>query len=88
MDEFLLRCSTDTRSQAQRRTQMHAVNPLYMLRNYLIQLAIDEAEDGNYGLLHKLHQVLSDPFTEQPDCEIYAQRPPQWGKHLPISCSS
>ncbi len=88
VDEFLLRCSTDTRSQAQRRTQMHAVNPLYMLRNYLIQLAIDEAEDGNYGLLHKLHQVLSDPFTEQPDCEIYAQRPPQWGKHLPISCSS
>ena len=60
VDEFLLRCSTDTRSQAQRRT----------------------------GLLHKLHQVLSDPFTEQPDCEIYAQRPPQWGKHLPISCSS
>lgn len=86
--EFVARCANDTRSQAQRRTEMHKVNPLYMLRNYLIQLAIDEAEDGNYEPLHKLHEVLRNPFTEQVGCETYAERPPQWGKHLAISCSS
>src|SRR5699024_2630108 len=86
--EFIARTANDTRSQAQRRTDMHAVNPLYMLRNYLIQEVIDEAEDGNYAPLHKLFQVLSNPFTEQDGCETYAERPPQWGKHLALSCSS
>ncbi len=86
--EFIERCAADSRSQEQRREQMHAVNPLYMLRNYLIQLAIDAAEDGDYAPLHKLHQVLSTPFTEQDGCAKYAERPPEWGKHLAISCSS
>ena len=86
--EFIERAATDTRTQTQRRAQMHAVNPLYMLRNYLIQVAIEAVEEGDYAPLHKLHQVLSNPFTEQADCAEYAARPPQWGKHLSISCSS
>jgi uncharacterized protein YdiU (UPF0061 family) len=32
--------------------------------------------------------VLSQPFTEQAGMQAYAERPPQWGKHLEISCSS
>lgn len=86
--EYMARIANDSRNQEQRRTQMHAVNPLYMLRNYLIQIAIEAAEDDDYAPLHKLHQVLSSPFTEQAGCAEYAERPPQWGKHLSISCSS
>lgn len=86
--EFMVRSANDSRNQEQRRVQMHTVNPLYMLRNYLIQIAIEAAEDGDYTPLHKLHQVLSSPFTEQEGCAEYAERPPQWGKHLSISCSS
>jgi uncharacterized protein YdiU (UPF0061 family) len=86
--EFIARNADDVRTQEQRRTQMHAVNPLYMLRNYLIQIAIEAAEDADYAPLHKLQQVLSSPFTEQKGYEAYAQRPPDWGKHLSISCSS
>ena len=86
--EFIARTANDTRPQAQRREEMHAVNPLYMLRNYLIQIAIEAAEDGDYAPLHKLQQVLSTPFTAQDGCAEYAERPPQWGKHLSISCSS
>ena len=86
--DFIARNSNDLRSQEQRCAAMHAVNPLYMLRNYLIQIAIEAAEDGDDASLHKLHQVLSHPFTEQEGCANYAERPPQWGKHLSISCSS
>ncbi len=86
--EYMARSANDSRNQEQRRTEMHAVNPLYMLRNYLIQIAIEAAEEGDYAPLHKLHQVLSSPFTEQAGCAEYAERPPQWGKHLSISCSS
>lgn len=74
--------------QQQRRKRMHAVNPLYILRNYLAQKAIDAAESGDYAEVRRLHAVLSNPFEEQPGMESYAERPPEWGKHLEISCSS
>ena len=74
--------------QDQRRARMHAVNPLYVLRNYLAQKAIDAAESGDYDEVRRLHTVLSKPFEEQPGMDSYAQRPPEWGKHLEISCSS
>ncbi|MDY0251339.1 MAG: YdiU family protein [Pseudomonas sp.] len=86
--EFIARNANDSRNQEQRRKAMHAVNPLYLLRNYLIQIAIEAAEDGDYAPLHKLHEVLSMPFTAQEGCDAYAERPPDWGKHLSISCSS
>lgn len=75
-------------SQQDRRTRMHAVNPLYILRNYLAQRAIEAAEQGDDSEVRRLHQVLCTPFDEQPGMEGYAQRPPDWGKHLEISCSS
>jgi uncharacterized protein YdiU (UPF0061 family) len=75
-------------SEADRRARMHAVNPLYILRNYLAQRAIEAAEAGDYEEVRRLHNVLCNPFDEQPGMESYAQRPPDWGKHLEISCSS
>ncbi|UUQ67139.1 YdiU family protein [Pseudomonas fuscovaginae UPB0736] len=74
--------------EARRTTRMHAVNPLYILRNYLAQRAIEAAEKGDYAEVRQLHAVLSRPFEEQPGMEAYAERPPEWGKHLEISCSS
>ena len=74
--------------QSERRRRMHAVNPLYILRNYLAQEAIDAAEAGDYSVVRRLHEVLSDPFNEQPGMAHFAERPPEWGKHLEISCSS
>lgn len=73
---------------AYRRQRMHSVNPLYLLRNYLAQQAIEAAEQGDYGLVRQLHTVLTRPFDEQPGQERFAQRAPDWGKHLEISCSS
>ena len=54
----------------------------------LMRAAIEAAEQGDYGPVRELHAVLSRPFDEQPDMQRYAERPPQWGKHLEISCSS
>ena len=74
--------------QNARRARMHAVNPLYLLRNYLAQQAIEAAERGDYGPVRELHAVLSRPFEEQPGMQRYTERPPEWGKRLEISCSS
>jgi uncharacterized protein YdiU (UPF0061 family) len=54
----------------------------------LAQKAIDAAESGDYEEVRRLHTVLSNPFEEQPGMDSYAERPPEWGKHLEISCSS
>ena len=87
--QYLARVTRDGEpNQQQRRERMHAVNPLYILRNYLAQKAIDAAEAGDYSEVRRLHSVLTQPFTEQPGMQPYAERPPEWGKHLEISCSS
>jgi uncharacterized protein YdiU (UPF0061 family) len=86
--DYRARSAVDGDDQHQRRARMHAHNPKYILRNYLAQQAIEAAERGDYGPVRELHKVLSRPFDEQPGQERYAQRPPDWGKHLEISCSS
>jgi len=86
--DYLARCALEGGEQSERQVRMHAVNPMYILRNYLAQQAIEAAEQGDYGPVRELHAVLSRPFEEQPGRERYAERPPEWGKHLEISCSS
>jgi len=86
--DYLQRSEREGSDQAARRARMQAANPKYILRNYLAQQAIEAAEQGDYEPVRELHKVLSRPFDEQPGMERYAQRPPEWGKHLEISCSS
>ncbi len=86
--DYLARCAREAAQAAGREARMGAVNPLYLLRNYLAQQAIEAAEQGDFAPLHELHTLLTQPFTEQPGMQDYARRPPEWGKRLSISCSS
>ncbi|WP_241609086.1 protein adenylyltransferase SelO [Rosenbergiella australiborealis] len=71
-----------------RQTRMLAINPAVVLRNYLAQEAIRAAEQGDTTVLAELHLALLNPFSQQLDSSPFAERPPQWGKQLEISCSS
>ncbi|NIA56119.1 YdiU family protein [Massilia sp. TW-1] len=73
---------------AARRVAMHAVNPKYILRNYLAQVAIEKAQNGDYSEVTRLLSVLERPFDEQPEHDAYAALPPDWAAHLEVSCSS
>ena len=77
------RSRDDDRQQA-----MNRVNPKYVLRNYLAQAAIEKAQQKDFAEIDRLLALLQHPYTDQPGMEGYAAPPPNWGKHLNVSCSS
>ncbi len=94
VDLYLARCELEVdengeRVSAQSRCEkMRRTNPKYILRNYLAQLAIDKAEEGDFSEVNRLAELLKRPYDEQPEFDDYAKLPPEWGKKMEISCSS
>jgi len=79
-------------SDAERRERMNRANPKFILRNYLAQLAIEQAEQGDGSAVVELLEVLRHPFDEQPGKDRYAEKRPEWARHRAgcsmLSCSS
>ena len=67
---------------------MRSVNPKFVMRNYLLQQAIELAEEGDYSVVETLLKLAQQPFDEHNEEHAYAQPAPDWGKELVISCSS
>lgn len=76
----------------ERKLRMNAVNPKYVLRNYMAQMAIEKADEGDYSLIEELYQLLKKPFDEQKNQEKWFAKRPDWAKEKVgssmLSCSS
>jgi uncharacterized protein YdiU (UPF0061 family) len=84
-DQRLLQESSDF---TERSAFMQAVNPRFILRNYMAEEAIKSAEQGDFTRIHDLLAILRDPFAEHSDFARYAESPPEWAGAICLTCSS
>ena len=82
------RLQAEASDDVQRQLAMNKINPKYVLRNYLAQVAIEKAQNKDFSEVARLLAVLQRPYDEQPEHDHYAALPPDWASHLEVSCSS
>ena len=92
LQSYQARLRQERRNDVERKDAMDAVNPAFVLRNYLVQLAIDAAEQEDQAPLVTLMHALRTPYTmsgKHPD--LLAKRP-AWARTRAgcsmLSCSS
>ena len=89
---YVARVAASEKSDSDRAEQMNSVNPKYVLRNYMAQLAIDKATVGDASLVTELHDLLKHPYDEQPASEKWFAKRPDWARNKVgcsmLSCSS
>jgi uncharacterized protein YdiU (UPF0061 family) len=89
---YIERLNAENLSDESRSQKMNLVNPKYVLRNYMSQLAIDAADQGDYSLINELYLLLQKPYNEQPNSEKWFVKRPDWARSKVgcsmLSCSS
>ncbi|MFH1814772.1 MAG: protein adenylyltransferase SelO [Pseudomonadota bacterium] len=79
-------------ADAARSARMNAANPKYIVRNWLAQRAIDDADAGDTAMIERQLKMMQRPYDEQPEFNDLAGRRPEWARNKPgcsaLSCSS
>jgi uncharacterized protein YdiU (UPF0061 family) len=88
MQSYRDRLSQEPCSDTERQIKMVGVNPKFILRNYLAQIAIEKAQNDDFSEVKRLLEILQDPYSEQPGMDQYAAPPPAALEQIEVSCSS
>ena len=88
LDEYDKRLEQNSTSQEERHERMLKTNPKYVLKNYMLQEAIDQAEKGDYKLVDELFKIAQNPYAEHEAFERWAGVTPDEFKNRKLSCSS
>jgi len=86
LDEYDKRLKLE--SSKERNKKMLATNPKYILKNHILQEAIDKAENGDNSLVNDLLFLAQNPYDEHPEFQKYAEATPSNYQNLKLSCSS
>ena len=88
LDSYDARLKENELSVEDRHATMLQANPKYVLKNYMLQEAIDAAEQGDYSIIDDLFRIAQNPYAEHPEFERWAVATPDIHKNRKLSCSS
>ena len=88
LDEYEKRLEANQSTLAERHEAMLKVNPKYVLKNYMLQEAIEKAEQGEFALVDALFTIAQNPYDEHEEFEHWAGVTPSEFKNQKLSCSS
>jgi uncharacterized protein YdiU (UPF0061 family) len=87
-DSYKEVCQNEESDFSQRSKIMKEVNPKYIIKNYMLQEAIDLAHDGDYTLVNDLLNIAQNPFDEHEKFDKYSNPTPMEFANIKLSCSS
>lgn len=82
------RLEEEVRTVSKRIEAMLQVNPKYVLKNHMLQEAIDKAEKGDFTMVETLLYIAQNPYEELPEYEAFTGDTPEEYKNIGLSCSS
>jgi len=89
---YITRLGLEEQTNQSRVEAMNLVNPKYVFRNYMAQLAIDDADKGDYNLIDELYHLFKRPYAEQSESKKWFAKRPEWARNKVgcsmLSCSS
>ncbi len=88
LESYEQRLEKEALSTSKRHEKMLGVNPKYILKNHILQEAIEKAEQKDFTMVNDLLKVALSPFEEHPDFEHLAARASMEAKNIKLSCSS
>ncbi len=75
-------------STEKRHENMLAINPKYILKNHILQEAIEKAQADDFSMVNDLLKVAYKPFDEHEGLEYLCKAVPLSSKNIKLSCSS
>ncbi len=85
--QYEARLALEDSTSIERLTQMLCVNPKFILRNYIAQIAIENYEKSP-EILDQIFKVLVSPYEEWPELNHWSFPAPDQYKFMTVSCSS
>ena len=84
--QYVKRLQKEALSDIDRKQKMNLVNPKYVLRNYMAQIAIDAADKGDYTIVEEFYRLLKHPYDEQMENQKWFAKRPEWAR-TKVGCS-
>ncbi len=88
LERYDKRLEKEASSLKERQKKMLKVNPKYVLKNYMLQEAIERAKEGDFSIVNALLNIAQSPFDEHQKYERWAGATPIEFKNKKLSCSS
>ncbi len=82
------RLSNQGVDELSRQMLMKQHNPRFILRNYMLEEAIQKAEAGDYSLLTEFSDLIKTPYEDNPKADRWIVIKPESAGDSSLSCSS